>query len=477
MVQYYPYTAEIFLNELHYERLSRSWEAYWFFLHAYPNINFWSPLSCQNRYSRKTLNNYITLSDNAKTVVLWYETILLHELTHFIDHFISFTGFAFHMYLIRDYLTLMPLLKHFNAHQDIDISAPLLEVLRMSTHKQMRMNEHDYQNIYSDLERIKLNLDVLMGKKEINRRDIKEGWWQKCKATVSLLYQDLECITIGDEYTVLIPGYNNQFLRLSTLFEGRAIANCLRHIIHKFRLCPELAVSEIRRYLNTYYPEGKTHVDYLFILNLLAGIYANSSFCELIEIQAKIALKMQPKKAILLLEQIPVFLSSLTWFALNYTNPISAFLTGTCALENTLAAGKVNFNQPIDLLNKLAIILPSDFDLNAKLQITVKKIQEQREQLSQINDADIKFHFTHICNILEYQLRRRIGFGFISPLALPWNGNPIPFFTEIDWDHFGGLYQCSSRFKEWIYLRELLNKRRCKRDEISAWFTKKVAES
>lgn len=453
-------------------------DAYRFCVDAYRNSDLrpsaYDAVLSPPAFEERVLAEYRTLSASARADVLGWETLVLHEFTHHVDHLTTPAGLFFHLGLLEEYLALQQLLPVLYAAPKVDLTPPLRELL-----DQVSESLGDARGADPSVVDTLRYVDGMLRPSEregVGPADITPGWPGSSGALLPLLGVSFAPVTVCGQPTVHEPGRPETRVRNTTIFEGRAVAHCLRFVLGRFATDPALAGTEAIRYLDTYYPVGGTLADYAYLLDLFAHAYGSLTFRQLLEQQ-------RATERLIALEQVPSWLSTVTWYALHGPDPITRALlaidASRRAFDTNRGTAQPTFGRPGDMLDYLERVIPIEHPIDARLQATADSAGRLRVKAQSVRDDALREHFGRIFAILEHQLRKRVGHGYRTPLGLPFNGNPFPALADDDLE-LGTAYDPPARVRQWFQLRDLLLYRRrdgdgCKRPAIAAWLEGRAA--
>lgn len=411
------------------------------------------PLQVHESLSLDQLRQFRRLSPTAKADVLAFETLQLHELTHIVDLLTTPFGATFHGFFADEFVTISPILEYLSEHPEIDLAPPFRELTP------------DLPHWTESLGRLRKTDRFFRAMRDVNPAEIKLGWKTLDSERIPLYGNPLTQVTVlGEIFTVLVPWSGRDFLRISSILEARALANCLRHLINRFRNDVELAREELHRYLEVLYSRQHVRRDYWLLLDLLAGLCGKPDYPSLIADQDDTRL----------FDQVPSLLSAITWFALHGPDSEVRCIMAILGLQSLSRQG-VHFDDAGELLDALEKFFPNKPDVDTARLLVLQALRNQQAQLDfTAVDREVKEHLDYTYSVLIHQIGRQVGTRWVNPLGMPWDGNPFRYFDETDAEHLGGRYQAPARVHEWVKLRELLMVARhgndtIKRKSLSEW--------
>jgi hypothetical protein len=453
-VSFNPYTLRLTVSDEVLSRfVSEDPHAYAFFYFAYSDpegrLHNWHPLLDREPYSAARTNcveplsdQYRELDDRARLHVLAFETFLLHELTHLVDHLATPYGAMFQFRLCEEYLVLGPILEHLSSAQGPDLSVPL--------YRYRRAGGGAIDQTLAGA--AALARSFWAAEKPVNARHVTMGWPGAASDVLRLLGQDLRlAVAAGTLDTVLVPGSPAHFPTPRAVIEARALANCMKHILGRFRDDAELAGGELVRYLNEYYHVSEVDPAYRFVLDLFARWYGYPHVEKVVAAQSTHA-----NASYELLDRVPTFIQVTTWFALLGPDPVARLLVALKHLEDTADQGR-RFDGVEDWIADLVGFEPEP-TLNARLQAVAGYATALRERNDATNPHPaLREHFDEVLARVQRQALRRRGEGTRPRLLVPPQGNLVTQdFIEHDADDLGGLYAGGPAVERWFNLREML---------------------
>ena len=413
-------------------------------------------------YSAKERAWYEELSDDDKEAVLGFETVLLHELTHQIDTLTTPMAAWLHTWQLEEFIRLVPVLRSLAACPALDISAPLARSAMVPDHpvRETLRNDGNLEAV----EELLTNTAQLRPFDGIAAPDITPGWGDN-KGYIALFGEPFEAVTLFCEtHTMRRPGALRP-VTLQSVLETRSLANCLRHILWRFRDDPPAGAREMTRYLHCFYPASGD--DYRFVLDAIAKFYEFADF--------PAALDGLAGTGVISLDQIPVLAGLLGWAALHSSQPTERLVYSAEYVRASIQSG-VNFDSPEDVLRHIdqeAGQLPM---VDEALETARQLVREQRMRVPPRPEG-LATHFKFVLDTVDHELTTRIerDYGLGDPVGTPNFGNPARYLTAPQVDAFGGVYRPDPAYDSWRQLRTLVLARRKpsahKHAAIAAWLT------
>ena len=213
-----------------------------------------------------------TLSDDGKEAVLGFETVfsMSHASNRHAHH--ADGRAAPHMAAGRVHPTRAgpPLLA---ARPALDISAPLARSAALPGHPvraALRSDGH-----LEPVEELLAYTTQLRPFDGIAAPDITPGWGED-RGYIALFGEPFEAVTLFGDTNTIRRSDAHRPVTLQSVLETHSLANCLRHILWRFRDDPATGAREMSRYLHRFYPPGAD--DYRFVLDAIAKFFGFGDF-------------------------------------------------------------------------------------------------------------------------------------------------------------------------------------------------------
>jgi hypothetical protein len=414
-------------------------------------------------YSTDERAKYETLSDDNKEAVLGFETVLLHELTHQIDTLTTPMAALLHTMQVEEFGRLVPVFRSLAARPALDISDPLARSAVLPDHPVRAALRNDgHLEAVEELLAYTAQLRPFDG---IAASDVTPGWGED-RGYIALFGEPFEAVTLFGETRTIRRSDSHRPVTLQSVLETHSLANCLSHILWRFRDDPATGAREMTRYLHRFYPAGAD--DYRFVFDAMAKFLGFADF--------PAALDQLAKTGVTSLDQIPVLAGLLGWAALHSAQPTERLVYSADYLRVSIKDG-VHFDSPPDLLRHIdqqAGLLPT---ADEALELARQLVREQRSRVPPRPEG-LAGHFIFVLETVERELTTRIdrGHGLGDPVGTPNLGNPARYLTAEQVDEFGGMYRPDPAYDSWRQLRTLMLARRKpsadKHDALAAWLAK-----
>jgi hypothetical protein len=404
---------------------------------------------------------YNELPDESKLGVLAFDTVLLHEVTHQIDTTITPFAGLLHMLQVEEFLRLTPVLVALAADPDLNVSAPLVRSARVEGHPvRERLRAFGQLESFEELLAMSSQVRALDG---IASADVTPGW---CGQTHShtFLGEEMERVTLFGEVLTLRPYGATRPVNLRTVLETRALSNCLRRILWRFRDDLSLAAREMLRYLDWFYPAEAD--EYRAIVDAVAKFFGYRDLHSTIVGQAR--------ESVMAVDQ-PLVVASLVCWASLHSSDITDKLIMAARFLQDVRSNQWQYPGPSALLNGFDEQTWQPRRAHETLATALELVQEQRKRASQAPDP-LAHHFHHVLSTAERRLTARIdqNLGLGDPMGTPNYGHPALYMSLEQADDLSGSYRPSPAFDQWRRLRTLVLHRRRpsheKRAAISRWF-------
>jgi hypothetical protein len=413
-------------------------------------------------YSADERARYETLSDDDKEAVLGFETVLLHELTHQIDTLTTPMAALLHTWQLDEFIRLVPVLRSLAARPALDISAPLARSAALHGHPvraALRSDGH-----LESIEELLAYTTQLRPFDGIAAPDVTPGWGDD-RGYIALFGEPFEAVTLFGKTHTIRRSETHRPVTLQSVLETHSLANCLRHILRRFRDDPPVGAREMSRYLHRFYPAGGD--DYRFVIDAIAMFFGFADF--------PAALDGLAETGVTSLDQIPVLAGLLAWAALHSSQPTERLVYSAEYVRASINGG-VHFDSPADILRHIdqqsGRLPAADEGLETARQL----VRQQRLRVPPRPEG-LAAHFIFVLDTVEDELKTRIerGHGLGDPVGTPNSGNPARYLTPAQVDEFGGIYRPDPAYNSWRQLRTLVLARRKpsaqKHAAIAAWLT------
>lgn len=406
----------------------------------------------EREYSDAELKDYAALDHYERLDVLAFETAYIHELTHRIDLLSTPQGVRFFAFLDIEHHNLAII-----ARQALDTPSILQRKLWLDSPHQLGQRQ-----VAAWREWRKRTFPYLALFSRRPRSEIRRGWRGSTDQDDALFWplpgEEVELARVDGCQTVLVPNDRDEYLKLRTLFEGRAVGHALRHILRRFARSPAMAGSEVSRYLNSNYGTG-SHVspDYVFLFELIARAVGVSNLRAVFELASN---------TVRTIDQFTAALQAITWYALHWPDPVESCLLAIQHFHNVLPAASADGAQyatPIELAEDIHHAVAKE---QSHRKISVDELLEwyRWHSASVLNEAPSgsrsvrRCATEHIASRLEAvaaHLATRAGQGYGTPLGFPPDGNAPLYVPKANEDLLAD-YKCTAGFRAWWKARNRL---------------------
>jgi hypothetical protein len=374
------------------------------------------------------LRRFSRLDLEEQVEVLTLYSVPIHENRHHVDFSMTTFGAEFYLLLASEYLTFQQLSPYLLQNQEVIPRGPLR---RLESHLDAlgRTIPQEWQPRWAEFEgglrSFEAGYDFRGVNPETNRARTRES-----DGRVHVLGRHFVPVTVNDLVWSLAPvDRTGWYMRASTLHETRAVSASLLWILAALEGEPSLG-GALTAYVACHYGPDAPY-DYRFTLDMAACWLGAATFEDLLEAEAWEALR-----------SVLYLLSVAGWFALNgavkrtpegqlvRNNP---FLRFVFALQELDLAYRDGAKVP-------AVELLRDFDRQQRAQglgflpveqALVNALREldaaANSTVPQIWHRGVRKHFAHVFDVVTRALRQRLDEGYMSALAAPADGNPIPW--------------------------------------------------
>jgi hypothetical protein len=404
---------------------------------------------------------YECLPDESKLAVLAFDTMLLHEVTHQIDTTMTpFAGMV-HMLQVEEFLRLTPLFEGLVGEPEIDISEPLVRSALVGGHPvRERLRALDQLECFEELLILSAEFRALDA---IGAADVTAGWCGK-PGDHPFLGEAMERVTLfGKVLTIRRRGAMRP-VTVKTVLETRALSNCLRRILRRFRDDLPLAAREMCRYVDCFYPANSS--EYRGVLDAVATFFGYQDIQGTIEGQAAY-------DSIRAVDQPLVIASLVCWAGLHSWNVTERLILAADFVQ-ALKDNQIAADGPKDFLDLFdAQQSPTARDA---LDRARELVREQRKRVPAA-PRPLAAHFLHVLDATERRLTARIDrdLGLGDPVGTPNCGNPALYMSLEQADDVSGAYRPPPEFAQWSRLRTLVLHRQSrsqgKRAAVREWLS------
>jgi hypothetical protein len=436
------------------------------------------PISVGQLYGKRwledssTMEHFRELPDDARTEVLAFVTLMLHEITHHLDFLSTPFGLNFHIKTMREYWSLqdfVPILLEnpelipdrfvdFGDHWD-RVRASLPDDFQVPWYSLRERDSEELKKAWDSLRGQILTFEAWGDASSVqpHKRHIERGWAGNAKL-LKLFGRELLPVTVhGFLATVTMPDGPSWYLRPLTLLETRAVAHSMQWVVH---LLGDDGGDALPSYFARLYRRAGLPDDYFFLFDLLASGWNFPNFEELLQ-----------KASLDVRKHVLSLLSAACWYALQApppmdqdslltSNPIVRLLVVLMAYDDFLAGrNKRSFASFVELANTLdQSTLPQQWGCRP-IQDTLGFCRRMVDTIMRLNESktwnpDMRDHFQHILELLRIQLGRRND--YTSHVGMPEDGNPIFGLDEPEDLQLLDPYEPPKEVESWFNFRNNL---------------------
>lgn len=415
----------------------------------------WAKLIPDEPWPKDTLAQYKKLDNEERAEILAFCTFNLHEITHHIDFLTTPFGTNFHGKAVREYISLQRLAPDLMKYANTALVRPLVSFAPppgLGRDSPLVRGWNAFRGIV-------YFFDALRG---AHQTCVTRGWGSRTDP-FHLLTQDFNKVTVHTFMpSIEIPGHEKEYLRPTVIFEARALANCLRHLLHLLG-GGDFAKAELVRYLNTFYARGDVDPDYTFLFDLYARLWGHNHLSELVT-------NLPPEQ----IENVFMVISAVGWYALQapppmdmnslfHSSPTARLLYVLSKTESLFAGGvRKQYESACDFLAEIdrderagAMFFR---EIEETLTFTLSFLRNVREMNQTENENDLlRQHFNHLLDSQIWQIGKRVSNGYASLLGMPERGNPLLGVDEdTDADQLLFDYKPGEAVRSWFTFRENL---------------------
>lgn len=396
---------------------------------VYDRLDFGLPLLCGEFWEPPVLDNFEMLSPDARTEVLLFETLVLHELTHRVDYTHSVHGAAFRVVTIQQAIALLQLWPKLLANNS-NVNGV---VSKWDADQVMRAGSDacDYWDT------LKMSYRELVEYFQVlPAHRIASGWSTENRNLLRLPMpsgEPLEIATLSfadgtNVATVLLDSnkYSSQYLRPAAVVEGRALCHAIRHLALRFQERPMLALQEISRYLGWAAPSPFAP-DYRFLLDVVARHFGA------VDLDSLIANELQ-RGRLQLISLVAAHAATTAWVALGGLDVSQRLIACICAYPECYKDGR-EVVAPWVLAARMENFLEERADrTGTRWNSAEENLQYSINNLRALSmdklPPGIHLHSERMVEEIKQNLENRLGNGHICDAGFPNDGNPIDAYRK-----------------------------------------------
>ncbi len=415
-----------------------------------------SDLLGSERWPEWAIESYEELDGDERLEVLGIVGFLAHEVTHRVDLLCTPFGVGFQGRACMEFIGLQN-----------DFGEILGELKSSAENRPLRDVERtsDAMSVNVGPAALKARVRYFDALRGAPPRYVGAGWFDDTEP-LRLLGQSLEKVLVHEAVaSVALPGSQGLYLRPLTILEGRAVAVAALNLFNRLGR-GELAASEVAAYMRGFYGSREAFPDYVFLLDLYAGLWGSTSFPQAIEHRG-------PQW----LGQALMITIVIGWYALHAppyrkslgedaafadSSPVIRLIVALREFEDAVTSG-AGFGTGAEFLDAIDT---GDRAAGAGLQpvgdavrFSAEYAQGIRHNNSKLNaHQPLREHFDLVLAAQERQLRARFANGYASQLGLPewgdlrWGLNS----ASVDDVLFGPNPDRPPEVDAWFGLREML---------------------